>query len=67
MKSLLTLSAILILYSLDLFAQWQPDVRLTNDPANSNTSINHAWSMTTSGSVVHVVWWDERDGNYEIY
>jgi len=67
MKSLLTLSAILILYSLDLFAQWQPDVRLTNDPANSNTSINHAWSMTTSGSVVHVVWWDDRDGNYEIY
>ena len=48
-------------------SQWQPDVRLTNDPANSWTSWNNAWCIAASGNVVHVVWYDERDGNYEIY
>jgi hypothetical protein len=49
------------------FSQWQPDVRLTNDPANSLTSLNNAWCIVASGDVVHVVWFDNRDGNYEIY
>ena len=48
-------------------AQWQPDVRLTNDPADSYTSFNNARCITTNGNAVHVVWTDLRDGNYEIY
>ena len=49
------------------FAQWQPDVRLTNDSAYSQTSNSNAWCVASSGSVVHVVWDDNRDGNMEIY
>ena len=48
-------------------AQWQPDVRLTNDPAFSLTSYNNAWCVAASGNALHVVWRDFRDGNYEIY
>ena len=48
-------------------AQWQPDVRLTNDPASSSTSFNNAWCVASGGSFVHVVWYDDRDGNNEIY
>ncbi len=48
-------------------AQWQPDVRLTNDPAESGTSGNNAWCIASSGSIAHAVWFDLRVGNYEIY
>jgi hypothetical protein len=48
-------------------AQWQPDVRLTNNDSASYTSYNNAWCIAASGSVVHVVWKDARDGNAEIY
>jgi hypothetical protein len=43
-------------------AQWEPDVRLTNNPAFSGYP-----SVSISGSVLHVVLEDERDGNSEIY
>jgi hypothetical protein len=48
-------------------AQWQPDIRLTNASGDSFTSNNNAWSIATNGDVLHVVWWDFRDGNWEIY
>ena len=48
-------------------AQWEPDVRLTNDPSNSYTSYSNARCVAASGDTVHVVWYDKRDGNYEIY
>jgi len=48
-------------------AQWQPDVRLTNDSANSVTSFNSGWCIAASGNTLHVVWYDDRDGNDEIY
>jgi hypothetical protein len=51
----------------DCMSQWQPDVRLTNDSAYSYTSENNAWFVASSGSFVHVVWYDYRDGNDEIY
>jgi hypothetical protein len=48
-------------------AQWEPDVRLTNDPEHSHLSYNNAWCIAVSGNVVHTVWYDLRDGNWEIY
>ena len=47
--------------------QWQLDVRLTNDPGGSFTSISNAWCVASSGEYVHVVWQDERDLQGEIY
>jgi len=43
-------------------SSWGTDTRLTNDPAISGSP-----SGAVSGQVVHVVWTDDRDGNYEIY
>lgn len=50
-------------------AQWQPDVRLTNDPfvSYTNTFYNNNWCIAASGDSVHIVWYDSRNGNYEIY
>jgi hypothetical protein len=51
-----------------LFAQWGPDVRLTFNPNNSYTTRNNARCLATGpGGIVHVVWADDRDGNFEIY
>jgi hypothetical protein len=43
-------------------SSWEADTRLT-----SNSSYSENPSVTISGSLVHVVWQDDRDGNYEIY
>jgi hypothetical protein len=48
-------------------AQWESDVRLTNNPAASWTPFNNAWCVAASGDTVHVVFFDNRDGNNEIY
>ena len=56
-----------ILSSNESQAQWEPDVRLTNDPDVSWTSLYNARSIAASGNIVHVVWYDTRDGNREIY
>jgi hypothetical protein len=48
-------------------AQALPDVRLTNDAAFSATTFNNARTVAASGATVHVVWFDTRDGNREIY
>lgn len=49
--------------STDGGTSWESDTRLTN---NSSSSIYP--SLTVSGSSVHVVWYDRRDGTYpEIY
>jgi hypothetical protein len=57
-----------ILISAHTNAQWQPDVRLTNNPGYSFTSYNNAWCIAAGGNNVHVVWVDQRDGNGgEIY
>ncbi|MGB3478041.1 MAG: exo-alpha-sialidase [bacterium] len=49
------------------FAQWEPDIRLTFDASNSETSWNDEWCVAAHGDRVHVVWFDDRDGNDEIY
>lgn len=65
-KCLLQL-AICVLAPLALLAQWEPDVRLTDNPFESVTSFDNAWCVAASGAIVHVVWHDNRDGNTEIY
>jgi len=49
------------------YAQWEPDVRLTNHPDTSKTSYNPVRCIAAIDNFVHVVWYDKRDGNYEIY
>jgi len=48
--------------STDRGSSFGPDTRLTNDSAESVHP-----SIAVSGPFVHVVWYDSRDGNYEIY
>ncbi|MFA5806017.1 MAG: exo-alpha-sialidase [Melioribacteraceae bacterium] len=53
-----------------LNAQWQPEVRLTNDPTNSYTSFGDARCIAADGNVIHVVWYDGvtiAEGNWKIY
>ncbi|UCG31057.1 MAG: exo-alpha-sialidase [candidate division WOR-3 bacterium] len=65
-----TVSIALLLVCLQgglLFGQWEADFRLTTDNDSSFTSNNNAWSVAVYDDTVHVVWYDNRDGNYEIY
>ncbi len=48
-------------------AQWQQDVRLTNNTAISNLVPNNSWAIKANGNILHVVWADNRNGSYEIY
>ena len=48
-------------------AQWEPDVRLTNDPAQSGIGMNSEREIVASGDTLHVVWYDNRYANYEIF
>lgn len=66
MKKLLLFAAVMFAANLSR-AQWEPDVRLTNDFDSSRTSYNMAWCIAASGDFVHAVWRDTRDGNSEIY
>jgi hypothetical protein len=51
-----------------LAAGWQPEVRLTNDPATSFAAPNNAkWLAVDLNGNLHVVWLDDRDRNFEIY
>lgn len=43
-------------------SQWQPDTRLTNAAGFSTNS-----DLSSSGSFLHAVWQDTRDGNIEIF
>ena len=69
MKPILFTFLLSFLYFQISQAQWQPDLRLTNDPGLSfTTSYNNARCIASSGDTVHVVWYDNRSGgNYEIY
>ena len=52
---------------LNLNAQWEPDVRLTNANGGSYTSYNNAWCIAANGSVVYAVWFNQRSFYWEIY
>ena len=58
---------LLLVLALPALAQWQADQRLTNNTAVSLMTNNNAWGVAANGNTVHVVWYDNRDGNYEIY
>ncbi len=49
------------------YSQWQPEMRLTNDPAESYLSGTNTRSIATFEGIQNIVWADLRDGNQEIY
>lgn len=65
MKKIIFLYAFFGIYA---YAQWQPDMRVTNAPDNSLTSYNNTRSIAASGNDVHLLWYDKRGGTYnQIY
>jgi len=50
---------------LNVNAQWLQEVRLTNDSGASYISYNRC--IESNANFVHVIWYDNRDGNFEIY
>ncbi|KPK63601.1 hypothetical protein AMJ83_06135 [candidate division WOR_3 bacterium SM23_42] len=59
--------ALLLVIPSVLSAQWESDYRLTTNSDSSFTSYNNAWCVAAHADTVHVAWYDNRDGNYEIY
>ena len=55
----------LLLITVQVFAQWQSDVRLTNNSANSLGGRDK--SIAVYGNNIHVVWQEHRDGDAEVY
>ena len=53
--------------SLNVLAQWEPNVRLTTDPAVSELSYNNAHCIAADGDNLYAVWCDGRDLDREIY
>ena len=48
--------------SIDNGETWGSDTKLTTDDLDSSNPV-----MAVNGNNIHVVWQDDRDGNYEIY
>jgi hypothetical protein len=68
-KTVFLITACLMLIApLGLNAQtWDPDFRLTEDAGASYTSESNMRCIAVLEDTVHVVWYDYRDGNDEIY
>ena len=60
-------SVLLFFFAVNSNAQWQPDFRLTTNPSASYLSYNNAHCLAADGNNLHVVWWDGRDLDREIY
>jgi hypothetical protein len=65
--SLLLYTILLFISTPAVYAQWNPDVRLTNDTAGSIGSYNHTKWIASSGNSIHIVWRDYMDGTSGIY
>ncbi len=52
---------------LNSFAQWETEIKLTNDPGISALGNNNAKQICVVGNLVHVVWVDHRNAKPEIY
>ena len=63
---LLSLAPLLLCAPAVVYSQWEPDRRLTFN-ATSGTSPNNAWCVAAMGDSVHVVWFDRRNVDCEIY
>jgi len=65
-KLILGIALLCLMFSSNrIVSQWQNDIRLTNDPANSFAGRDR--SMAVYGNNIHVVWQDHRDGDAEVY
>lgn len=62
----ITMAVCFLFFLSPAYAQWEPDRRLTYDASASETRYN-VWCVASLGNSVHVVWYDSRDGNQEIY
>jgi hypothetical protein len=66
MKTIIIFIFLSLTFNLSTIAQWQADIRLTNDGAQSYFSGNRKHCIASSGSILHVVWHDQRS-NWDIY
>ena len=64
--SRLFLGALFVLSS-PCSAQWQPDIRLTNNPTESRLAQNNARAVAAYGNLVFVVWRENSSGSAGIY
>jgi len=65
-KLILGIAFLCLMFSSNrIVSQWQNDMRLTNDPANSFAGRDR--SIAVYGNNIHVVWQDHRDGDAEVY
>lgn len=63
MRKAFSILALGLFTAITLTAQgWNSDQRLTTNSADSRTG-----NIAVNGDIVHVVWYDTRDGNNEIY
>jgi hypothetical protein len=57
-----------LLFVPSLYSQWESDLRLTFNNAASLTSYNNAHCIATGpGGLLHLVWYDNREGNNKIF
>ena len=49
------------------FGQWEPDQRLTNDPANSFLANPNNHPLCVSGDSVYAIFSDDRTGAFQVY
>ena len=66
-KTLFLLTALLLITSTSVFAQWEPDRRLTNTSGSSFINNNNAWYIAASGDTIHVIYNDDQNGAFQVY
>lgn len=50
-----------------LYGQWGQDTRLTFNPDSSILTSENSYCLSGQRDTIHIIWWDRRDGNWEIY
>ena len=62
------LFAILIMFvAMSASAQWLGDYRLTYDTSPAALTWNNTKCIALNGPIIHIIWCDQRDGDFEIY